>query len=98
MYANFHGINGGDICGTSLLSPIMVSFSAGELSTIGGNSADGYTTKQFNFADIPCPPQSVMVKALCITVGTELANAVALGSKLVQTGARRTLSPSCCYA
>ena len=48
----------------------MLSFSPGELSTIEGRIAilgNGYSgwgsslTKQFNFRDLPCPPQSIMV-------------------------------------
>lgn len=45
----------------------MLTFSPGELSTIvgplrlqGDHFAD-ISTRRFNFADLPCPPQSVMV-------------------------------------
>lgn len=52
------------------MPPMMLSFPPGGLSTIVGNLAmtnDGpitthLTTQQFNFKDLPCPPQSVMVK------------------------------------
>lgn len=47
----------------------MLSFSPGELSTIEGLHWDSFLppfpgsgqTKVFDFADLPCPPQSVMV-------------------------------------
>lgn len=41
----------------------MLAFSPGELSTIAGPLYDRLhpATSQFNFADLPCPPQSVMV-------------------------------------
>ena len=48
----------------------MLSFSPGELSTIAGplfnvpssrGQGVGRESKQFNFHDLPCPPQSVMV-------------------------------------
>ena len=53
-----------------MISSMMLSFSAGELSTIVGYLgstvygpvADILTTKRFDFKDLPCPPQSVMVK------------------------------------
>ena len=46
----------------------MIAFAPGELSTIAGplGEADGdgmsaLTSRSFNFNDLPCPPQSVMV-------------------------------------
>ena len=45
----------------------MLSFSPGELSTIEGLHSSwplpvlNGVTKVFNFTDLPCPPQSVMV-------------------------------------
>ena len=46
----------------------MIAFAPGELATIAGplGDADGdgpssLVTKSFNFNDLPCPPQSVMV-------------------------------------
>ena len=48
------------------LSESMLTFAPGELSTLAGGQvlAEGnldLTTKSFNFGDLPCPPQSVMV-------------------------------------
>ena len=44
----------------------MLSFSAGELSTIEGPlGMTGLSlgqTQRFNVKDLPCPPQNVMVK------------------------------------
>lgn len=70
IYANFYNLTMTDNCGGSMMSPMMLSFSPGELSTIVGNLAmtnDGpittyLTTQQFDFKDLPCPPQSIMVK------------------------------------
>lgn len=44
----------------------MLSFAPGELSTLAGGQGleEGnldLTTRSFNFGDLPCPPQSVMV-------------------------------------
>ena len=67
IYANFHGIVAGDFCGlrgsTGSIPATMLAFSPGELSTIAGPiyNTDHPATSQFNFADLPCPPQSVMV-------------------------------------
>ena len=69
VYANFHGIEANDWCGTSTVQQTMVSFAPGELSTIAGPLYSGISpghdrpnlqTKAFNVADLPCPPQSVM--------------------------------------
>jgi hypothetical protein len=45
----------------------MLTFSPGQLSTlVGGNinpfDFGNFTTSAFNFADLPCPPRSVMVR------------------------------------
>ena len=68
IYANFYSLVAADNCGVSTVSSTMLSFSAGELSSFVGNIADNFdpfnsvlTTRQFNFGDLPCPPQSVMV-------------------------------------
>ena len=53
-----------------MISSMMLSFSAGELSTIVGNLDMNHgmpyrphlTTQRFDFKDLPCPRQSVMVK------------------------------------
>ncbi|CAD6588434.1 MAG: hypothetical protein ASARMPREDX12_003327 [Alectoria sarmentosa] len=66
IYANIYGLSASDACGGSIMSPTMLSFSAGELSTIEGFLAyyvgpgSGQSTKQFDFGDLPCPPQSIM--------------------------------------
>lgn len=44
----------------------MVAFAPGELATIAGplgidDGENNWTTKSFNFDDLPCPPQNVMV-------------------------------------
>lgn len=53
-------------CSNPTLSETMLTFAPGELSTLGGGEglAEGnpsLTPKSFNFGDLPCPPQSVMV-------------------------------------
>ena len=61
-----------DACGSSTVETLMLSFSSGDLSSIEGNFGmyselgwDGplpnLKTKPFNFRDLPCPSQSVMV-------------------------------------
>ena len=71
MYVNFIGLQAKDDCGpvrtASSMYTTMIAFDADELSTIVGDGYLGdyhYETKRirpFNFADLPCPPQSVMV-------------------------------------
>lgn len=74
IYANFHSILAGDWCGVQGpiggITATMLAFSPGELSTIAGPLYDPLrmgipslapATSQFNIADLPCPPQSVMV-------------------------------------
>jgi len=76
VYANFHSIAANDFCGAlgseATITQTMLTFSPGELSTIAGPLTDpagplatasmSFPTRQFNFADLPCPPQSVMVR------------------------------------
>ena len=76
VYALFHSLSMEDECGASRIGSTMLSFSAGELSTIQGPLAsvagigtpgpDGTiespSTQRFDFKDLPCPPQSIMVK------------------------------------
>lgn len=62
-----------DRCGSDVIASTMLTLSPGELSTIIGGPAvfpaawkgNGIgvsaTTKPFDFRDLPCPPQSVMV-------------------------------------
>ena len=55
-----------DCTSNPTLSETMLTFAPGELSTLAGgeNWLEGngnLTTKSFNFGDLPCPPQSVMV-------------------------------------
>lgn len=63
IYVNFHGLNAGDNCGTTYISSTMIAFSREELSTIAGQpGGKGFeSSQQFNAADLPCPPQSIMV-------------------------------------
>ena len=70
IYANFYSLSASDNCGGSLISSMMLSISAGELSTIVGNLDLNHgvpyrphlTTQRFDFKDLTCPPQSVMIK------------------------------------
>lgn len=84
----------------------MLSFSPGELSTIEGpisvpaqlkHNMTLNEQKSFNFGDLPCPPQSVMVDTR-LAIGTYFADVDIVGSKLVQAGAGRTLPPIDCNA
>ena len=56
------------LCSSNLaLSEIMLTFAPGELSTLAGGQgladvSPDLTSKSFNFGDLPCPPQSVMVR------------------------------------
>lgn len=84
----------------------MLSFSPGELSTIEGpisvpaqlkHNMILNEKKPFNFGDLPCPPQSVMVDTR-LAISMYFADVNTLGSKLVQAGARRTLPPIDCSA
>ena len=84
----------------------MLSFSPGELSTIEGPISVPAQLKHgmilnekkpFNFGDLPCPPQSVMVDTR-LAIGMYFADIDTLGSKLVQAGARRSLPPIDCNA
>ena len=70
VYVDFHEVSiveelGAAVCAS--FSVPMLSFSPGELSTIEGLHLSGPlpgisgVTKVFNFADLPCPPRSVMV-------------------------------------
>ena len=65
VYARFHHLSLYDKCGTRSLMSHMFSFLPTDLSTLAipyasvGWIGDG-ATEAFNFADLPCPPQSVM--------------------------------------
>lgn len=57
-----------DRCGPigTFISYTMLAFTPGELSTIqwpvwDRDSIPPHATKSFNFADLPCPPEDVMV-------------------------------------
>ena len=72
VYANFHGIEATDQCGGVVILSTMIAFAPGELVTIAGPLAiangggpSAWSTKSFNFKDLPCPPQSVMVNTCC---------------------------------
>ena len=66
IYAKFHSLSIEDQCGISVISSTMLSFSVGELSSIEGPlgipGIEDQRKKRFNFRDLPCPPQSIMVK------------------------------------
>ena len=72
IYANFHALTAADECGNvgsrGIIAQTLLAFAPGELSTIAGPLYDPvgtlytkYSTRAFDFADFPCPPQSVMV-------------------------------------
>ena len=65
----------------------MLAFSPGELSTIEGPITFALAPlpqpkKRFNLRDLPCPPQSIMVKVNFVNCGNS-ANASLVGSELV---------------
>ena len=66
IYVKFQTLQASDACGPigltdSILSTI-VAFDPGELSTFIGSPEVGATRiSAFNVADLPCPPQSIMV-------------------------------------
>ena len=86
IYANFESIIASDMCGINVISSTMISFSPGELSTIGGRpnvvSPPVQSTQRFDFRDLPCPPQSIMV-SLNNWPYTYLADVNVPGSELV---------------
>ena len=46
------------------MSSTLIAFAPGELTTIDGpyiNTGSEFQTKSFNFNDLPCPPQNIMV-------------------------------------
>lgn len=65
VYANFHDIEARGGCGITTIPEVMLSFSPGELSTFAGpptlGAQNNDVERPFNPADLPCPPQSVMV-------------------------------------
>ena len=67
----------------------MLSFSLGELSTIEGlHWSDHFAgikglTKVFNFTDLPCPPQSIMVSLRIMLQIWHDNRLTSAGSKLV---------------
>lgn len=71
IYVAFSSITAIDRCG-NVGTPVpytVLAFTPGELSTIEGpvwdrSSIQASRTKSFDFADLPCPPTSVMVRPL----------------------------------
>ncbi len=65
LYAKFHNLSASGAWGISTISEVILNFTSGELSTIAGPPQPYYRAEQstvpFNPADLPCPPQSVMV-------------------------------------
>ena len=75
IYVAFTSLEASDGCGLRGIGTIpttTLAFSPGELSTVEGHllgphysSPGPSATKVFNFADLPCPPQSVMEADWC---------------------------------
>ena len=67
MYINFRGLQASDAYGAygSSMSETMIAFNPDEVSTIVGGGNNVYfgnlDIRPLNFADLPCPPQDVMV-------------------------------------
>ena len=78
----------------------MLAFTPGELSTIAGPLLESgflaLTTKQFNFADLPCPPASVMVRPTDGYAWQRHPADDCLARELVQASARGALPPVDC--
>ena len=79
----------------------MIAFDADELSTIAGDGwldeSDTTRIRPFNLADLPCPPQSIMVGPARLRKKPIMANLNA-GGKLVQASSRRALHPTSCVS
>ena len=68
IYVRFSSLWAADRCGPigTYIPSTILSFNPGELSTIewpvwDRGNIPPEATKSFNFADLPCPPSSVMV-------------------------------------
>ena len=68
IYVGFSAMYAADRCGPigTYIPYTILAFTPGELSTIEWPAWDRASippeaTKSFNFADLPCPPQNVMV-------------------------------------
>ena len=68
IYVGFSSLYAVDRCGAigTFIPYTMLAFAPGELSTIeypawNRGNIPANATKSFNFADLPCPPSSVMV-------------------------------------
>lgn len=67
IYAKFHDISASGACGITSVPQVILSFTSGELSTYVGSPQSytpGGSVAPFDPADLPCPPQSVMVKMI----------------------------------
>lgn len=66
IYVAFHSLSASDSCGYvgKTYVSTMLTFAPGELSTVQGPlyslGVEDFSTNVFNFADLPCPPYSVM--------------------------------------
>ena len=71
IYVNFYSLSATDDCGyvggkQEIIESTILAFEPGELSTVAGplvsfvNGKDK-ATSVYDFADLPCPPTSVMV-------------------------------------
>jgi len=63
IYVAFHDVSATDKCGQfgQVHTSVTLAFAPDELSTVEGPfNLAAQTTKSFNFADLPCPPQSVL--------------------------------------
>lgn len=68
IYVGFSSLYAVDRCGAigTLIPYTMLAFAPGELSTMEWPAWDRVSippeaTKSFNFADLPCPPLSILV-------------------------------------
>ena len=89
VYVGFSAMYAVDRCGPigTYIPYTMLAFAPGELSTIEwpvwdrGSIPPG-ATKSFNFADLPCPPQNVMVSLWNWTTPEWIARALTNPNRL----------------
>ena len=93
----------------SIIPVSMLTFSPGELSTTSAGVHEMipegmgpyanrplYPPQPYNLADLPCPPQSIMVSVLAVQLENSADHLA--GGKLVYTRAWRAISTRDCYA
>ena len=87
-----------DQCGSSVIQSTMLTFSPGELSSIGPPGLDSFSSeiKPFDFKDLPCPPFDIAVshqpKCYPINSAKHPSEQASL-----ETRARRAVSSTDCY-